>query len=72
MASPVATIIWTKDGKTVSPLHSLTKGDSGSYVITAVNKHGVKQHRMIVNVQCKLFSLYHSIVSELSEIVDKI
>ncbi|XP_047663748.1 hemicentin-1-like isoform X3 [Tachysurus fulvidraco] len=51
MASPVATIIWTKDGKTVSPLHSLTKGDSGSYVITAVNKHGVKQHRMIVNVQ---------------------
>ncbi|KAK2836256.1 hypothetical protein Q7C36_014125 [Tachysurus vachellii] len=51
MASPVANITWTKDGKTVSPLHSLTRGDSGSYVITAVNKHGVEPHRMIVNVQ---------------------
>ncbi|KAK2836257.1 hypothetical protein Q7C36_014126 [Tachysurus vachellii] len=51
MASPVAKITWTKDGKTVSPLHSLTRGDSGSYVITAVNKHGVEPHRMIVNVQ---------------------
>ncbi|GAA6081768.1 hemicentin-1-like isoform X1, partial [Tachysurus ichikawai] len=50
MASPVANITWTKDGKTVSPLHSLTRGDSGLYVITAVNKHGDEQHRLTIKV----------------------
>ncbi|MCJ8746095.1 hypothetical protein PDJAM_G00137840 [Pangasius djambal] len=50
MASPVADIIWEKAGKIVNPLHTLTRGDSGSYVITAVNKHGSERHNLIINV----------------------
>ncbi|KAB5530702.1 hypothetical protein PHYPO_G00132430 [Pangasianodon hypophthalmus] len=50
MASPVANITWEKAGKTVNPLQTLTRGDSGSYVITAVNKHGIERHSLPINV----------------------
>ncbi|KAF5908817.1 intercellular adhesion molecule 5 isoform X1, partial [Clarias magur] len=50
MASPEATVTWEKDGKMVNRLHHLTKGDSGSYVITATNKHGTQQHSLTVDV----------------------
>ncbi|XP_053348650.1 hemicentin-1-like isoform X1 [Clarias gariepinus] len=53
MASPVANITWEKDGKRVNPLHHLTKGDSGTYVITATNKHGTQQHSLTINVLYK-------------------
>lgn len=69
MASPVANITWNKDGKIVSPLQNLQKADSGKYVITAVNKHGSKQHILTLDIQCKLFSLYHSTATDWLEIV---
>ncbi|XP_053347898.1 hemicentin-1-like [Clarias gariepinus] len=50
MASPVANISWEKDGKMVNPLYNLTREDSGTHVITAVNKHGVEKHSLTVNV----------------------
>ncbi|XP_053468821.1 hemicentin-2 [Ictalurus furcatus] len=50
MASPAANITWEKDGKIVKPLHNVARGDSGSYLITAVNKHGTEQHNLIINV----------------------
>ncbi|KAI5620891.1 intercellular adhesion molecule 5 precursor [Silurus asotus] len=49
-ASPEAKITWEKDGKMVNSLHKLTRGDSGSYVIKAVNQHGSAQHNLTVNV----------------------
>ncbi|KAF4073716.1 hypothetical protein AMELA_G00246430 [Ameiurus melas] len=53
MASPAASITWEKDGKIVNPLHDLTRGDNGSYLITAVNKHGSEQHNLTINVLSK-------------------
>ncbi|XP_047006410.1 hemicentin-2 isoform X1 [Ictalurus punctatus] len=52
MASPAADITWEKDGKIVNPLHNLASEDSGSYLITAVNKHGIEHHKLTINVFC--------------------
>ncbi|KAF7690985.1 intercellular adhesion molecule 5 isoform X2 [Silurus meridionalis] len=50
MASPKASVTWIKDGKIVNAVHNFTRNDSGSYVLTAMNKHGTAQHDLTVNV----------------------
>ncbi|KAI5620893.1 intercellular adhesion molecule 5 precursor, partial [Silurus asotus] len=50
MASPKASVTWKKDGNTVNAVHNFKRNDSGSYVLTAMNKHGTAQHDLTVNV----------------------
>ncbi|XP_036421454.1 intercellular adhesion molecule 5 [Colossoma macropomum] len=50
MASPVANVSWSRDGRNVERPHNLTRRENGLYNITAQNKHGTKHHLLTINV----------------------
>ncbi|XP_066530248.1 intercellular adhesion molecule 5 [Hoplias malabaricus] len=52
-ASPSPTVTWFKDGKNVPTPRNLTRTDTGSYQISARNKHGATNHSLNINVLYK-------------------